>query len=382
MVKLWLFVRLAPEAFERARESYGATCHIGREMPREIPKSWTYISQAWNGYVRTPVTKAIENAAGADNKPDSVTFHLYREGKGVKNNKKPFVDLRLPKSLDNDMFRVAALVKHFTLYATNRDKLYNVVNHQPAKPEIVHILRILQGIVNDLPTKGLCVHEIYRNHVVANPAFAAYTGSQWEKWFIKKLEQCLLIDVELRSNGTHVSRQTPDKVLSDANMIRFLHDLSTLVGPAADSSALLSQWASTLETCSSPWCHPPLWWCIGTVLVGSNLDGMTRALDHNVRVAATWLGNWDMFPLLKLLQSNAFSERVKRAAWHVQIYARTDIAHERFDCDWHRDWTCMYDLLHALGCEGEGEALRDSCEPKFRAEDGGARVVVMAFFPT
>ena len=61
------------------REKYGATRHVGREMPREIPKSWTYISQAWNKYARTPVTSAIENAKDGDG-PESVTFRLYGDG--------------------------------------------------------------------------------------------------------------------------------------------------------------------------------------------------------------------------------------------------------------------------------------------------------------
>ena len=116
------------------------------------------------------------------------------------------------------------------------------------------------------------------------------------------------------------------------------------------------------------------------MLVGSNLDGMTRLLDGNVRVAATCLENWDMFPLLKLLQSNIFSETVKQAAWHVQIYTRADMAHERFDCDWHRDWTCMVKLLDALGCSRKADSLRKSCESKFRTYDGGVSVVVIACF--
>ena len=99
---LWLFIRLAPETFERVRANYGVTHHIGRDMSREIPKSWTYISQAWNKFARTPVTSAIENAKGGD-EAKSVTFNLYGDGKGAKKNKKASVHLRLPKSLDNDI---------------------------------------------------------------------------------------------------------------------------------------------------------------------------------------------------------------------------------------------------------------------------------------
>ena len=378
MANLWLFIRLTPETFERVRTNYGVARHVGREMPREIPKSWTYISHAWNKFARTPVTSTIENAKGGD-EPGSVTFHLYGDGKGSKKNKKASVHLRLPKSLDNDMYKVAALVKHFTLHATNRDELYGSVNHEPEKPEVVHILRLLQDVVDGLPTKGLFVHEIYRDHVKTNPAFAAYTGPEWENWFTKKLERRLLLGVEPRNDPTPGSPQTAGKVISGANMIRFLQDLSTLVGTSTESSALLKQWISTLETCSSHWCPPPFWWCLATLLVGSNLDGMTRSLDGDVPVAATCLENWDMFPLLKLLQSNIFPKEVIQAAWQVQIYTRTDMAHERFDCNWRRDWICLADLLDSLGCSSEADGLRKHCEPKFHTDDGGERVSLMTF---
>ena len=162
-------------------------------------------------------------------------------------------------------------------------------------------------------------------------------------------------------------------------MARFVQDLATLAGPSREPSAILEQWLSTLEACSSQWCPPPLWWCLGSVLVGSNLTGMTRTPDPTVMIAATHLANWDFFNLLKLLQSSVFSKKVNQAAWQVQRYTRTDIAHERFDCDWHRDWTCMAELLDALGCSSAADRLRKSCEPKFHTNDGGERVALMTF---
>ena len=75
---LQLFIRLTPEAFESVREKYGATRHVGREMPREIPKSWTYISEAWNKFPRAAVISAVETATGGDAR--SVTFYLYGDG--------------------------------------------------------------------------------------------------------------------------------------------------------------------------------------------------------------------------------------------------------------------------------------------------------------
>ena len=73
-----MLIRLTPEAFDRARENYGAARHIGRQIPREIPKSWTYASEAWNQFARTPVTSAVESATGGD--AESVTFQLFADG--------------------------------------------------------------------------------------------------------------------------------------------------------------------------------------------------------------------------------------------------------------------------------------------------------------
>ena len=381
---LQLFIRLTPEAFESVRKKYGATRHVGREMPREIPKSWTYISEAWNKFPRAAVTSAVETATGGDAR--SVTFYLYGDGtkqtatlghsnatvkkkRGKKNNK-AHVHLTLPKSLDKQKYTIAKLTTHFGLHQENPTELYASVAYQPTSVEIVHVLNALKNLVDALPSKGLPAHEIYRHHVTKDSAFEAYSGLEWEKWFVKELGR-LCTDKKSTNDATAVIGHTVGNVLSDANMIRFVQDLATLAGPSRDPSALLKQWLSTLEACSSQWCPPPLWWCLGSVLVGSNLAGMTRSSGSDGTLAATCLENWDMLTLLKLLQSKIYSKKVNQAAWEVQRYTRTDIAHERFDCDFRRDWNCMAKLLDGLGCSGEADSLRKCCEPKFHSDDGG-----------
>ena len=96
--------------------------------------------------------------------------------------------------------------------------------------------------------------------------------------------------------------------------------------------------------------------------MGDNLINMTRQYEGGVVVPATCLENWDMFTLLKLLQTNVFPEKVNNAAEKIATYTRNDLAHERFDCDWVRDWTYMEELLTALGCASAADNLRQFCE--------------------
>ena len=70
-----------------------------------------------------------------------------------------------------------------------------------------------------------------------------------------------------------------------------------------------------------------------------------------------------MLALLKLLQTDVMTDTVKHAAGKILIYTRNDLAHERFDCDWARDWRCMEELLTALGCSSAADDLRKFCEP-------------------
>ena len=78
-----------------------------------------------------------------------------------------------------------------------------------------------------------------------------------------------------------------------------------------------------------------------------------------------------MFTLLKLLQTNVFPEKVNNAAEKIATYTRNDLAHERFDCDWVRDWTYMEELLTALGCKSAADKLRKFCESKSHITDAG-----------
>ena len=99
---------------------------------------------------------------------------------------------------------------------------------------------------------------------------------------------------------------------------------------------------------------------------------MTRRGDGgDVRIAATCLENWDMYTIIKLLQTNIFSDKVHRAVNKVKNYTRTDLAHERLDCDWVRDCGCMVELLDALGLQSDAGKLREFCKSKNHSIDAG-----------
>ena len=78
----WLLVSLTSESFRAAREYFGRDYYVGSHLPREIPKSWTYLHEGWNTIARTPVTSAIEAAITGDNSTVSAEFHLF--GRSLK----------------------------------------------------------------------------------------------------------------------------------------------------------------------------------------------------------------------------------------------------------------------------------------------------------
>ena len=114
--------------------------------------------------------------------------------------------------------------------------------------------------------------------------------------------------------------------------------------------------------------------------MGDNLIGMTRVIGGGVSVAATCLENWDMMTLIKLARADIFSERVHQAVDDMMKYVRTDLAHERFDCDWERDWKCMTELLHAMGRPHAADDLRSFCESKKHSRDAGDELPHLLFF--
>ena len=287
-------------------------------MPREVPKSWDYAHHAWDTCARTPVASAIESVTGGDEK--LVTFNLFGDGskkkarKKKKNKKKNClaVQLILPENLDMQVSKVAALVDHFNSnYGT--PKLYGeAVTYQAPKKQV--------------PTSSVSPD---------NPP-----GN------VSMLKQ------QLRQNG-----------ILDSEMIRFIVDLSRLVGHKRSVHVLVNQWRNVIKTCTSHWYALPLWWCVGSTLVGDNVLGMTRQHEGVVN-PATCLENWDMQTLLKLIECAVFPDKANKAAGKVLQYTRHDLAHERFDCDWLRDWSCMAELLDALECSSAADGLRNFCESK------------------
>ena len=55
----------------------------------------------------------------------------------------------------------------------------------------------------------------------------------------------------------------------------------------------------------------------------------------------------------------------------MDTFTRRDLAHERFDCDWDRDWQCMSHLLEALECTDAAAKLRLFCGSKKHTTQGG-----------
>ena len=130
-------------------------------MPRELPKSWSYLQHAWNNYARTAVASAIEAAVEAgDNK--CVTFRLFADGSKKKRKKKKnkmssSLRLLLPDDFDIRVHRIAALVNHFTLYhAKQPGKLYTeTVKYHPMGRELDYITTSLAELIADPNTSDL-----------------------------------------------------------------------------------------------------------------------------------------------------------------------------------------------------------------------------------
>ena len=318
--KAYLLVCLTSDTFNRARAEFGRAHHVGRSMPSELPKSWDYVHYAWNTFARTPVASAIESITGGDE--SSITFRLFGDGSKKKKKKKKgsaSVRLTIPQDFDVRVHKVAALVNHFHSYY-GTDELYGMtVSYKQSKLELKRITQVSAsvGLSSDDPT-----------------------------------DKESMLQQELRGKG-----------VVDEEMIGFVVALSSVVGHQRSPDVLLTQWRSVIKTCSSHWCPKPLWWCVASTLVGDNLLGMTRHYEGGVVVPATCLENWDMLTLLKLLQTNVMTEKVNKAAGKIMKYTRNDLAHERFDGDWVRDWSCMEELLTALGCSSAAGKLRKFCEP-------------------
>ena len=259
-------------------------------MPPELPKSWSYLQHAWNTCARTPVASAIESITDGDQ--NSVTFHLFGDGKrktprNKKKNKKK-VRLTLPQNFDVQVNKVAALVDHFVQNNDTPELYNNAVTYQPSKHERELELQV--------------------------PAPAGVSAGNPPRNVLMKS----MLKQQLRSKG-----------VVDEEMIRFVFDLSCLVEHQRSPDVLVNQWRSGIKACSSHWYPPPPWWRVASTLVGDNLINMTRQYEGGVVVPATCLENWDMFTLLKLLQTNVFLNKVNTAAKNILEYTRNALAHER-----------------------------------------------------
>ena len=359
-------------------------------MPPELPKSWSYIQHAWNTSARTPVASAIESAAkNGDEKV--VIFRLFGDGSKVKKKKKKkknktcsTLRLTLPDGFDIHPHRVAALVNHFTTHHVKQPKqLYSeAVQYQPLGCEIDYITSVLAKCISDASTTDMSATQIYRELILSTDLLSEYRGAGWDQWMIREIKRILQQPVPPpvptasdKSSPTNraqlITMALSTQGIQDPDMITFVVALCDLAGPARSPADVVDQWATAIKTCSSHWCPPPLWWCVGAVLSGEKMESLTRECEGNVTVAATSVENWDMLAVIHLLQSGVFPAEVHDAVHLMNEYTRRDIAHERFDFDWQRDWSCMADLLAALGCRSEATELRVFCQSKHHAIHAG-----------
>ena len=323
-----------------------------------------------------PVTKAAKKSETQTTKKNKGKTAVARS-----------LHLELPERFDGQVDKVAAVADHFTLHYDPNEAttLYREpVTYTPSRQELDKITDVLNKVIADPATSGLSVSEIHRNYIATNTSLGAYKGKAWNQYFVEELNRIRhqptpplprpsLSTVDPADKGALIRQEFKKHGVCNAELITFVTDLSRLVRDDTRSVFLLvDQWRRVLKVSSSHWCPPPLWWCVGSTLVGDNLIGMTRPCKEGSAVmAATCLENWDIFTLLKLLQSNIFPDTVRKAAYNVKKYTRTDLAHERFDCDFRRDWGSMADLLNALDCPSAAAELREFCEPKTHNSDGG-----------
>ena len=370
-------------------------------MPREIPKSWTYLQEGWNTHARTPVTKAIEAAVAGDNSPISAELNLFGSGvkkpgkeKKKKNKKKSkknatSVKLVLPASLDDNCHKIGALVNHFDLHKKDPGMLYGEVQHAPSDRERDHLIQKLGELLSDPKTNGLSTQQILHHYVKQADVFAHYNGAEWDKWLIEQMDHIRLMKPS--SPPLPVSNAKPGPTgktpalklyltqlgITDSDIITFIVDLCRLSGPGTRPFDIIEQWYKVLTACSSHWCRPTLWWCVASTLVMYDVGTVTRSSEGGVTAPATCIENWDMLAILRLLRCSMFSEKVHRAVQQVNEHTRRDIAHERFDCEWKHSYQCLVELLQALDCPRHAEKLERWCQSKaYTAEGGGGHLFV------
>ena len=397
--KSHIFVKLTPDDFDLVRAKFGRARRVGRKI-RDVCRSWTYIHAAWDNFARPHVTSAIESAAGGDH-TSVVAFNLFGDGSKIKkeqkqqpnknnskkNKNKSKVCLMLPDCFDAHVHKVAALVDHFTRHQEQgtRKCSEHIIEYAPSQSELQAVVEVLKKVVADPATGDLSAPEIYQQCILDAGLLDTYRGAGWKQWCITQLELIQqqpappaplpnAIKPDASDSACAFRRELKQHGANSIEMVHFMENLSRLVLHKRSVGLLVEQWCNSVAKCSSHWCPPPLWWCVASTVVGNNLVGMTRAdQESQVSLPATCLENWDVLALLKLLRSSVFSNKVNAAAGSVLKYTRTDLAHERFDCDWNRDWNCMAELLDALGLATDSDNLREFCKSKNHRIDTGER---------
>ena len=393
----WALIYLTAEHFSAACTYFGDAPGINRnrDIPRGIPTPWTYLQEGWDTFARTPVAGAIEAAIEGDTASTSAVFHLFRgrsehleqKKNQVKNASQAglssSIRLSLPASLDAGVYKLAALVNHFSMQQKEPAVLYKAVQHTPSNRERSYLIRQLAKIVADPDSNGLSAKEIFYQRVKKADALAHYKGPDWEKWFIQELEHSLLhrsspsLPASMgksNANGSAsaVKRYLEQKGVTDSALTSLVVELCRLAGPAIRPVDIVEQWYKVLTACSSHWCRPTLCWCVASTLAMYDINGVTRPNEGGVTAPATCIESWDVLAITRLLQCGLFPDKVHRAVRNVHEHTLRDIAHEQFDCDWNRDWQCLVELLLALDCPKDAAKLREFCESKVHSNDGGA----------
>ena len=388
-------VYLTAEHFKAACEHFGGAQGINCNIPRGIPTPWTYLQEGWDTFARTTVTSVIQAAIDGDNASTSAVFHMFgnrsehleQKQNQMKNasqaSTSSSIRLSLPSSLDAGVYKLAALVNHFSLQQKQSDPLYETVRHKPSNQERDHLVRQLGEIIADPTTNGLSAKDIFHLRVKKADVFAHYKGPDWEKWFIHELERILLHrssspvpasmgKSDQSGSATAVKRYLEQKGVTDSGLTSLVVELCRMAGPATRPFDIVKQWYKVLAACSSHWCRPTLCWYVASTLAMYDINGVTLSKEGGVTAPATCIKSWDVCAITRLLQCSLFPDKVRRAVQNVHEHTLRDIAHERFDCDWSRDWRCLLELLQALDCPKDAAKLREFCESKVHSNDGGA----------
>ena len=377
-----MFVRLTPEVFKLARKKFAVSRTLDFEVSRDVGKSWTYIQEGWNTIARNPVATKIEKVVGgriAD--PYTAQFELPKTGK-----KTVILHLELPQSFDSHLPNVIEIMSRFKQTKRTNDQpcRSNKGNPTPDPADnTTNAPASSAASFPQLPTNpnanvvkiALTLSKLVDKRGSADRTLEDLPSSEKTDWLgaAQTLIQVYISGAAAATCSRNEAQITAALAQDLEEMFSFAQSVPCRDAKTTLPIAVLKRWTEALGACSSPWCPAPIWWCVGRALVGGKLSGLLRS-DSDTSAAAfsraaTDLQNWDMLAFIHLLQSDLFPSEVHTAAEVMDEYTRRDLAHERLGCDWHRDFTCMVQLLDGLG--EDSSSLRKFCNLKPHSSNAG-----------